>query len=219
MKFFQKPSVSLNGPDCSIGPLPRCRPGAFLASIPGILFASLLHFLFPGSSYLSISYRTEVSMCGWVVWVEIYSNTTLKKGEQEIFVFERNSVSLKISLFSPYIWLIVWVQNSRLEILFCSVIWRHCSALCELLLLMLRGPTMPRFPYLWMWAIFSRIFILDFWNFTIICIRIDLLLFTVLGTWVRLFCSSSVENLYSSFGITSPLAFCVSPFLELLLFR
>lgn len=90
------------------------------------------------------------------------SHTTLRKGKQEIFVFERNSVSLKISLFSPYIWLVIWVQNSRLEILFCLVIWRHCSTLCELLLLLLRGPTMPHFPNLWMWAIFSRIFSL-FW--------------------------------------------------------
>lgn len=140
--------------DFSLGPLPSCRAGASFASILGIFFPSLLHFLFPGSSYLVYFLIAQRCVCvGRWGGADIYSNNVLQKGEQEIFCFW-NSVSLTISLFYPYMWLMIWMQNSKWEMLLLFSLWTSPLAV--------ERNSNALMPDLWVWVIFSRIFPL-FW--------------------------------------------------------
>ena len=92
---------TLGWTDCPLGLLPSCSPETSLASVLGISFASLLNFLSPGS--LLLAYFLMAQRCLWGAGggVEIYSNNTLRKGEQEIFGLE--TVNPKMFLFHPYI--------------------------------------------------------------------------------------------------------------------
>lgn len=75
-----------------------------LLSFSEIFFASLLHLLFPGSSFLIYFLIAQWRNGGGsgCSGVEIYANNTLKKGEQEIFALRLHK-SKNIFILSLYL--------------------------------------------------------------------------------------------------------------------